>query len=165
MIDDENQAGRPALAESSHSNSARIPWTYRVNMPLRLLICAISAVIVVTAGTFAHRMGASRNIPIGIVLACVLVALSVWSARSRAGVAGLGLHLVCSGLPLVLFSMLGPGGSVLIVAGFNSSSIGWLGQHVGLVWIGAIVFIHLVLLVLPKRFFVMPEYRTSNQAL
>lgn len=132
---------------------AEDPLSYRVSFPLRLLICACSSIVVVTVGTLIHRLGASRNIPLGFVVACIALALAVWSARSRAGVLGLAVHLVCSGAPLFAFSMLGPGGSILIVAGFASKTIGWWGQNIGIIWILAVVVIHLILLACPKRWF------------
>ncbi len=43
----------------------------------------LAGAVVGVIGTMAHRMGASANIPYGLVIAYPLVIISTWWARSR----------------------------------------------------------------------------------
>ena len=63
-----------------------------------VLVDLLAGAVVGVIGTMAHRMGASANIPYGLVIAYALVIISTWSARSRDGVSGLALHLISSSL-------------------------------------------------------------------
>lgn len=45
------------------------PWSHRQNWPMRLLITVLAAVAGTVIATVAQRMGATANIPYGLVLA------------------------------------------------------------------------------------------------
>ena len=61
---------------------------------LRGLVTVVAGILCGIVGTFAHRMGASANIPYGLVLAFLILGISAWCARSRLDVVGLALHLM-----------------------------------------------------------------------
>ncbi|RBP98302.1 alcohol dehydrogenase [Bifidobacterium aemilianum] len=133
-----------------------LPWSHRLTPAVRLLVCLLAGMGVALIGTFAHRMGASRNLPYGWVLALVIVGLSAWCARSRSGVIGLGLHLISSSAALWLLAISGRGGEVLIPIGFGGSApIPYWSQHVGYFWLFGLVVVQLLVLVLPSRCFNM----------
>ena len=75
-----------------------LPWSHRLPVWARFLVDLLAGAVVGVIGTMAHRMGASANIPYGLVIAYALVIISTWSARSRDGVSGLALHLISSSL-------------------------------------------------------------------
>ena len=68
-----------------------LPWSHRLPVWARFLVDLLAGAVVGVIGTMAHRMGASANIPYGLVIAYALVIISTWSARSRDGVSGLAL--------------------------------------------------------------------------
>ena len=78
------------------AQESALPWSYRQRPWLRYLIDVVSGAALGIVGTFAHRMGAAQNIPYGLVLALLLVALGAWSARSRDGVEGFALYFIAS---------------------------------------------------------------------
>lgn len=84
------------------AQESALPWSYRQRPWLRYLIDVVSGAALGIVGTFAHRMGAAQNIPYGLVLALLLVALGAWSARSRDGVAGFALYFIASTTVLYL---------------------------------------------------------------
>ncbi len=136
---------------------ALLPWSHRLPIWARFLvdICAGAAVGVI--GTMAHRMGASMNIPYGLALAYLIVILSTWCARSRDGISGLALHLI--GSSLMVWSVMagyGPGGDVIIPVGFDSSAMPFFSQYAGYFWLYGIVIIPVLMLVVPRRWFVTP---------
>ena len=135
-----------------------MPWSHRLPAWARLLIDLIVGVAVGMVGTMAHRMGASANIPYGLVLAYALVAISTWSARSRDGVTGLALHLIGSSLMVwTVMAGYGPGGDAMIPVGFgDSASLPYFSDNAGYFWLYGVVLIPLVMLASPKRWFTMP---------
>lgn len=137
---------------------ALLPWSHRLPIWARFLIdlCAGAAVGVI--GTMAHRMGASSNVPYGLALAYLIVVLSTWCARSRDGISGLALHLIGSSLMVwSVMSGYGPGGDVLIPVGFGSdSAVPFFSEYAGYFWLYGIVVIPVLMLVMPRRWFVTP---------
>lgn len=137
---------------------AMLPWSHRLPIWARFLIdlCAGAAVGVI--GTMAYRMGASLNIPYGLVLAYLIVILSTWCARSRDGISGLALHLIGSSLMVwSVMSGYGPGGDVVIPVGFGSGSqMPFFSEYAGYFWLFGIVVIPVLMLVMPRRWFVTP---------
>ena len=106
-------------------------------------------------------MGAAQNIPYGLVLALLLVALGAWSARSRDGVAGFALYFIAS--TTVLYFLALRSGDVLIAAGFASDSLPFWSQHAGYSWLFGVVVVQLLLLVFPRRFLSMPTRRVGRR--
>ena len=49
-----------------------MPWSYRLPIWGRFLIDLASGIIVGMIGTMAHRMGASMNIPYGLLIAYLI---------------------------------------------------------------------------------------------
>ena len=128
--------------------SAEKPWSHRQSLGIRLLICALAGAGTAIVGTLMHRMGASLNIPYGLVLAFALVLLSAWAARLRSGVIGVAFHLiVCSAL-VWMFAMYGPGGDVLIAVGFGGS-VPFFSQYVGYMWLYGVIIVHLLVVAMP----------------
>lgn len=142
-----------------------LPWSYRQPMPVRLLIDVLSGAAIGAVGTMAHRMGASMNIPYGLALAFLIVILSTWCARSRDGVVGLALHLISSSLVVwTVMAGYGPGGDALIPVGFGSdANMSFFSDHAGYFWLYGIVLIPCIMLLLPKRWFVV-QPRTDTDA-
>lgn len=144
-----------------------LPWTHRLPMWARFLIDLLAGAVIGVIGTMAHRMGASANVPYGLVLAYAMVIISTWSARSRDGVSGLALHLISSSLVVwTVMAGYGPGGDAMIPVGFgDSASLPYFSNTVGYYWLYGVVLIPLVMLVLPKRWFAMPPRNddTSNK--
>lgn len=123
-------------------------------MPVRYAITLASSVAVGFVGTFAHRMGASSNIPYGLVLALAIVGMSAWCARSRDGVVALALHLMVSSMAAWGMAMGGAdGGDATTPVGFSGSGIPYFSQHVGYLWLYGLILVQVVLVVLPARFF------------
>lgn len=147
-----------------NDDRALMPWSHRLPAWARLLLGLIVGVVVGMIGTMAHRMGASANIPYGLVLAYVLTAIATWSARSRDGATGLALHLIGSSLMVwTVMAGYGPGGDAMIPVGFgDSASLPYFSNNVGYFWLYGVVLIPLVMLVLPKRWFTMPPRETDG---
>lgn len=147
-----------------NDDRALMPWSHRLPAWARLLLDLIVGVVVGMIGTMAHRMGASANIPYGLVLAYVLTAIATWSARSRDGATGLALHLIGSSLMVwTVMAGYGPGGDAMIPVGFgDSASLPYFSNNVGYFWLYGVVLIPLVMLVLPKRWFTMPPRETDG---
>lgn len=142
------------------AQESALPWSYRQRPWLRYLIDMVSGAAFGIVGTFAHRMGAAQNIPYGLVLALLLVALGAWSARSRDGVAGFALYFIAS--TTVLYFLALRSGDVLIAAGFASDSLPFWSQHVGYSWLFGVVVVQLLLFVFPRRCFNMPKRCASG---
>ncbi|WP_243390019.1 alcohol dehydrogenase [Bifidobacterium anseris] len=130
-----------------------VPWSHRCNVFVRCLITLLSAIAAGALGTLAHRMGASSNIPYGLVLAFILIGASAWCARSRGGVLGLALHLSVSYLTVWWLAMPGPGGDLMLPIGFHSTTMPWWSQHVGYIWLYGSLIVQVLLLVCPARWF------------
>lgn len=135
----------------------RLPLTYRGNLALRLLVTALSAFLVGMVGTFAHRMGASSNIPYGLVLGFVILGLSAWSARMRAGYAGLSVHVVVSYWVIWhLAAHYGPQLSLLTPIGFGQESgLPFFSIYAGYSWLYGSLVLHVLIFILPQRFCTM----------
>jgi hypothetical protein len=117
-----------------------------------MLICIASGVAVGIMGTMAHRMGASANLPYGLVVALLIVALSTWCARSLAGVAGLGLHLLASSAMAWGMAVYNPGGGALTPIGFGGQ-VPYFSEHAGYMWLLGMLLIQIALLMCPRRWF------------
>ena len=130
-----------------------LPWSHRLPVWARFLVDLLAGAVVGVIGTMAHRMGASANIPYGLVIAYALAIISTWSARSRDGVSGLALHLISSSLVVwTVMAGYGPGGDAMIPVGFA-----------GYFWLYGVVLIPLIMLALPKSWFTMPT-RTEDDS-
>ena len=112
----------------------------------------------------AHRMGASVNIPYGLLIAYLMVIISTWSARSRDGVSGLALHLIGSSLAVwTVMAGYGPGGDAMIPVGFGGDdSMPFFSEQAGYFWLYGVVLIPIVMLVLPKCWFVTPPRKKTH---
>ncbi|MBT1172175.1 alcohol dehydrogenase [Bifidobacterium sp. MA2] len=136
-----------------------MPWSHRFGAAGRTLVTLASGVGAAFVGTLAHRMGATGNLPYGLVLAFLIVGLSTYAARARQGVTGLALHLIVSSAAAWGIAIVGgPGGDALTVAGF-SGDMPFMSQHAGYVWLYGVVVLQVVMLVLPSRWFVVPPRR------
>ena len=101
-----------------------LPWSHRLPVWARFLVDLLAGAVVGVIGTMAHRMGASANIPYGLVIAYALAIISTWSARSRDGVSGLALHLISSSLVVwTVMAGYGPGGDAMIPVGFGDVAV------------------------------------------
>ncbi|WP_432622691.1 hypothetical protein [Bifidobacterium sp.] len=158
------QESQPKTQSRKNDDRTLMPWSHRLPAWARLLIDLIVGVAVGMIGTMAHRMGASANIPYGLVLAYVLTAIATWSARSRDGATGLALHLIGSSLMVwTVMAGYGPGGDAMIPVGFgDSASLPYFSNNVGYFWLYGVVLIPLVMLALPKRWFTMPPREADD---
>lgn len=130
-----------------------------------VLVDLLAGAVVGVIGTMAHRMGASANIPYGLVIAYALVIISTWSARSRDGVSGLALHLISSSLVVwTVMAGYGPGGDAMIPVGFGEmATLPYFSNNAGYFWLYGVVLIPLIMLALPKSWFTMPP-RTEDDS-
>lgn len=129
-----------------------LPWSHRLPVWARFLVDLLAGAVVGVIGTMAHRMGASANIPYGLVIAYALVIISTWSARSRDGVSGLALHLISSSLVVwTVMAGYGPGGDAMIPVGFGeTATLPYFSNNAGYFWLYGVVLIPLIMLALPK---------------
>lgn len=141
-----------------------MPWSYRLPMWGRFLIDLASGIVVGMVGTMAHRMGASVNVPYGLLIAYLMVIISTWSARSRDGVSGLALHLISSSLVVwTVMAGYGPGGDAMIPVGFGGDDpMPFFSVQAGYFWLYGVVLIPIVMLVLPKCWFVTPPRKKAH---
>lgn len=138
-----------------------MPWSHRFGPVGRTLVTLAAGAGSAFVGTLAHRMGASMNIPYGLVLAFLIVGLSTYAARARQGVTGLALHLIVSSALAWAIALLGGvGGDALVVAGFSTGAP-FMSQHAGYIWLYGVVVVQVVMLVLPARWFVIPPHRAD----
>ncbi|MFC5222960.1 alcohol dehydrogenase [Bifidobacterium leontopitheci] len=142
-------------ADTRQADDAARPWSHRLNPALAILVTALAGIASGLIGTFAHRMGASANIPYGLLLAFVLLALSTWCARARLGVAGLAVHLITSSGVVWMIATQGTG-DALTPIGFSGGSIPYWSQHVGYAWLIGCIVIQLLMLPMPARWFTIP---------
>lgn len=142
-------------------STASLPWSHRQNALVKGLVTLLAGAFAAFVGTFAHRMGASANIPYGLALAFLLIILSTWCARSRLGVVGLALHLIASSGTAWGLALTTSSGNALIVAGFQGD-MPYFSQHAGYIWLYGIVLVQVVMLVLPARWFAIPERSTPS---
>ncbi|MDF7664108.1 alcohol dehydrogenase [Bifidobacterium sp. ESL0763] len=142
----------PRDAET-HASTADMPLPLRRHTSVRWLACILTGLAVGMVGTLAHRMGASHDVPYGLLLALALVTVSTWLARARAGATGLALHLIASS-GLAWMVAMGFGGDVLTPIGFgDGSGLPYFSEHVGYLWLFGMVIVQLVVLFLPRRWF------------
>lgn len=141
-----------------------MPWSYRLPIWGRFLVDLASGIVVGVIGTMAHRMGASVNIPYGLLIAYLMVIISTWSARSRDGVSGLALHLISSSLAVwTVMAGYGPGGDAMIPVGFGGDDpMPFFSEQAGYFWLYGVVLIPIVMLVLPKCWFVTPPRKKTH---
>lgn len=139
------------LHSASHDIDDR-PWSYRHGYPVRLLITVTAGVGAAVIGTFAHRMGASMNIPYGLVLAYVILGLSTWCARSRCGITGLAMHLIASTTTAWMIAA-GSGNDALTPIGFNSDSMPYFSQKAGYLWLIGMIIVQLAFAFMPPKWF------------
>ncbi|KFI97775.1 alcohol dehydrogenase [Bifidobacterium stellenboschense] len=138
------------------ADSDERPWSHRFGPLGRTAVTLLAGAGAAFVGTLAHRMGAAVNIPYGLLLAFLIVALSTYCARARQGVTGLALHLIVSSAVawgLALFG--GPGGDTLVVAGFSTPTT-FFSQHAGYIWLYGVILIQVAMLVLPASWFRIP---------
>lgn len=138
-----------------------MPWSYKKHVAVRVLITFASACITAFIGTFIHRFGAYYNIPIGLVLSYLLLGISTWCARQRDGAVGLAVHLIASSTLIVLLSGRGIAGDVLVPIGF-SVSVPYFVSQVGYWWLYGSLLLQIIVLILPKQWFVLPETRVEE---
>lgn len=138
-----------------------LPWSHRLNPVARVLVTITAGAAVGLIGTLAHRMGASANIPYGLVLAFVILGLSTWCARSRCGVSGVAWHLIASsGMAWWIAAGAANDGDALIVAGFKVD-MPYFGQHAGYIWLYGIVLVQIAFLLMPPRWFSMAPRKAA----
>lgn len=92
------------------------PWSHRRSAPVRTLVTVFSALGSALVATFASRIGAAYNMPIGLVIAFALLGMSAWCARSRGGITGFAVHMLCSTLLIYMIAQGWPNGDAVIVA-------------------------------------------------
>ncbi|PST47317.1 alcohol dehydrogenase [Bifidobacterium callitrichos] len=144
-----------------HNDPSLMPWSHRFGPLGRSLVTVAAGAGSAFVGTFAHRMGASMNIPYGLVLALLIVGLSTYAARARQGAVGIGLHLTVSSVVAWGLAIVGgPGGDVLTVAGFGAE-VPFMSQHAGYIWLYGVIALQVLLLVLPARWFAIPPRKVS----
>lgn len=107
-----------------------------------LVMAAAAGVGVGLGGTLLHRWQVA-DLPVGIVLAVLAVAVGSVLARALAGGRGVFVHLLASFLTAQALTFLRPGGDVLVA-----------GQLVGYVWLVAQPVAALTALVTPRRWYV-----------
>ncbi|WP_239512338.1 alcohol dehydrogenase [Bifidobacterium aerophilum] len=140
------------------------PWTHRQSYPVRMLITLLAGVAVAVIGTFAHRMGASMNVPYGLVLAYVILGLSAWCARARCGVTGLAVHLIASTATAWMIAA-GSGNDALTPIGFNSDDLPYFSQKAGYLWLIGMIVVQLAFTLMPPRWFRIekPKPRAASE--
>lgn len=153
-------AAKKTSLGSATDTDAGLPWSYRQSPAVRLLICALAAILTGICGTLIHRLGARYNVPVGLVLALTILAIATWSARARNGTVGVAVQLVLSTLVAGFFANLN--GDILVPVGFRTSALPFFSQYVGLFWLGGLIVVPIVCILLPSNWFVIPEYLTSN---
>lgn len=139
-------------AAGTDSSGPKMPWSYRFGAAARLVITACGAVAVAVVGMMAHRMGASANVPYGLVLGLCVVGLSTWCARSRSGAVGLAVHLIVSSAVAWGMAIFNPGGGALTPIGFGGA-VPFFSEHAGYMWLFGMIAVQIVLLCCPARWF------------
>lgn len=136
------------VRQVSPQNPARDP----IPLPARVALCALIGAVAAVVGTGAHRMGASMNIPYGLLLAFALIAMSTILARALVGATGLAVHLIVASLIVWKMSGYGPAGDILMPTG-GSALVTFFSLRASVIWeLGAIV-IQTAILCLPSRLF------------
>lgn len=122
---------------------------------LHVLAAALLGALAAVAGTVVHRGGGEWNVPWGLALAFLIVGLSTWNARVKAGILGLGVHMVAFGLVAYALAGQGPGGDVIVPVGGVSLRT-FLSQHAGYTWLAGAVVVQLAIMLMPARWFRLP---------
>ena len=130
------------------------PLSHRLPVWLQYVVTCVSAGVYALIGTFAHRAGAINNMPYGLFMAFMLIALSAWCARSRNGRHGLVAHMIVSTVVVWLIALGFFGNAIVIPVGFGGF-VPWFSQYAGYIWLFGILVVHLVLLCMPQRWFVI----------
>ena len=154
------QDGKPD--GTSAVDAPSLPWTHRLGPFGKAVVTLLAGAAVAVIGTLAHRMGAVSNIPYGLVLAFLVLALSTWCARSRLGAVGVALHLIVSSLTAWGIAVGASQGDALIVAGFGGTAMPFFSQHAGYIWLYGMILVQVGMLMLPARWFRIPERRGSE---
>ncbi|WEV41543.1 alcohol dehydrogenase [Bifidobacterium sp. ESL0682] len=153
----------PAVApahETPQPSTKHLPWSFRQNVVVRALICVVSGIVVGVCGTLVHRIGAQYNVPIGLLLAWLILMISTWSARARSGIVGLALHLMFSTAVTGFFADFM--GDVLLPMGFYSTTLSFFSQYVGWFWLGGLIVVPVIFAFLPRRWFVIANKDKAN---
>lgn len=129
-----------------------------------MLICVVTGIVAGVCGTLVHRLGTQYNVPIGLVIALLIIGLSAWSARARSGVVGLALHLIASSGVVAVASIATTSGDILLPAGFYSSGIPFFSQNAFWFWFLGMIIIQFVMVFLPKSWFVIPAPKALSTA-
>lgn len=137
---------------------ALMPWSHRQSTLVKALVTIAAGAGSGLVGTMAHRMGASMNIPYGLVLAFLILGMSTWCARARLGAVGLALHLIASSIVAWWLALPGPGGDALTPIGFNAE-VPFFTQYAGLIWLYGLIIVQVLMLMLPRGWFVVPPRR------
>lgn len=146
----------PAQSAKTAAQKADLPFSYQYNAWIRALICVVAGIAAGVCGTLVHRLGAQYNLPIGLVLALLIIGVSTWSARARSGVVGVGLHLIASSGVIAVASVTATSGDILLPMGFYSSSIPFLSQNAFWFFFIGMIVIQLAMVFLPRSWFVIP---------
>lgn len=148
---------------SRKSNESLMPWSHRQSPFVQMLITLLAGVASAFFGTLAHRMGASMNIPYGLVIAFLILGISTWCARARMGATGIGVHLIASSVTAWGVAICGVNGSALTPVGF-SGAVPFFSQNVGYMWLYGLVLMQVVMLFLPRHWFEIPARRERTAA-
>lgn len=140
------------------------PWSHNLPILGRYAVTLLSAILCGLIGTFSHRVGAVSNIPIGLIVALLLISLSAWCARSRTAMLGLLAHTVFSSAVAWILALRLIGTAVIVPVGF-SGQLPWLSQRAGYIWLYGVILIQLIMLLLPSKWFVIkPNVSLSAQS-
>lgn len=153
------------MSMSRKNNESLKPWSHRQRPFVQMLITLLAGAASAGIGTLAHRMGASMNIPYGLVIAFLILVISTWCARSRMGAVGIGAHLIASSTMAWGIAICGVNGSALTPVGF-SGEVPFFSQNVGYIWLYGLVVVQVVMLFLPRPWFTMParkEYTVASR--
>ncbi|WEV69836.1 hypothetical protein OZX73_02930 [Bifidobacterium sp. ESL0775] len=137
--------------EAPAPSRKNLPWSFRQNAVVRALICVVSGIVVGVCGTLVHRLGAQYNVPIGLLLAFLILVIATWSARARSGIVGLALHLMFSTSVAGFFANFM--GDILLPMGFYSTTLSFFSQYVGWLWLGGLIVIPVIFVFFPERWF------------
>lgn len=151
------------VPQSSSHTAEALPWSYRQSAPIRYVIDIVAALLAAIIGTLAHRMGASSNIPYGLILGWLIVGAAAWSARARDGITGFAVYLIVSTLTLQLIARGLPFTDAMIV-GLPSPSLPWLSRYCGVIWLYGTLFLEVAMLVVPSRWFTLPTLVSSTHS-
>ncbi|WEV76422.1 alcohol dehydrogenase [Bifidobacterium sp. ESL0800] len=154
----------PAASFKTAERKADLPFSYRCSAWVRALICVATGIAAGVCGTLVHRLGAQYNLPVGLILALLIIAISAWSSRARSGVVGLALHLIASSGVIVVASFTAASGDILLPMGFYSSDMPFLSQNAFWFWFIGMIAIQFVMVFLPQHLFAIPASRRRSVA-